>query len=74
MLRVRDMCSSINCITIFTDRSCTEWCQQMSYFLDDDLKDALIIVGALILTGATLGSIFHFWPAPVNNSVFITNK
>jgi len=36
--------------------------------------DAAWMVLSMIMVGAIIGSIFHHWPLPVNESVLVKNK
>lgn len=38
------------------------------------LKEAFIMIGLMIIIGATIGSLFHYWPLPVNGSKLIIHK
>lgn len=39
-----------------------------------DIVDAMIMIGSCILFGAIIGSVFKYWPLPVNGSVFVENS
>ena len=40
----------------------------------DNMMDAMWMIILVLMTGAMIGLVFHHWPMPVNNSVFIPNQ
>lgn len=46
----------------------------MNIFKNKDVVDALTMIGFCIMLGAIIGSVFKYWPLPVNGSVFVENS